>query len=135
MIVHWPDGIKARGELRRTPCHFVDMLPTLSDLAGVQSPRAHSGAPPLPGRSLVPAFAKDRTIEKDYLFFHHANNRALRQGDWKLVAAGTDGPWELYNLARDRGETTDLSKQDPARTEAMAREWTRLQESFTRPVP
>jgi arylsulfatase len=132
MIVHWPNGIKARGELRRTPCHFVDMLPTLADLAGVDAPKAHAGAPPLPGRSMAPAFAKDRTIEKDYLFFHHANTRALRQGDWKLVAAGTEGPWELYDLARDRGETRDLSKRDAARVEAMAREWQRLQTEFTR---
>ncbi len=130
MIVQWPSGIQARGELRRTPCHFVDILPTLADLAGVQSPAAHAGAPPLPGRSLVPAFANDKVIEKEYLFFHHSNNRALRQGDWKIVAAGSEGPWELYDLAKDRGETNDLSRRESARVAAMAHEWTRLQEQF-----
>ena len=130
MIVHWPNGIKARGELRRTPCHFVDMAPTLAGLAGIPSPAANSGAPPLPGRSLVPAFARDRTIEKEYLFFNHADNRAIRQGDWKLVAAGTDGPWELYDLAKDRGEATDLAAREPARVAAMSQRWLSLQAAF-----
>lgn len=129
-IVHWPAGIQARGELRRTPCHFVDVVPTLADLAGVASLSAHPGAPPLPGRSLRPAFAANRAIPRDFLFFHHIGNRALRQGDWKLVAAGEKGPWELYNLARDRGETRNLAASEPARATAMASEWNRLQTEF-----
>lgn len=130
MIVHWPAGFFARGELRRTPCHFVDMLPTLAAIAGVSEPRAHAGAPPLPGKSLVPAFRQDRAIPKDYLFFHHSNNRALRKADYKLVSAGKDGPWELYHLATDRGETNNLAAKEPERVEAMSAEWKRLQDEF-----
>lgn len=130
LIVHWPAGIKARGELRQTPCHFVDIVPTLADLAGVSAPAAHAGAPPLPGRSLRSAFAADRRIQREYLFFHHIGNRALRKGDWKLVAAGETGAWELYDLSRDRGETQNLAAKEPARVTAMAAEWTRLQNEF-----
>jgi arylsulfatase len=55
----------------------------------------------------------------------HEDNRALRVGDWKLVAAGADGPWELYDLASDRGESNDLAKQRPEKVQELAAEWTR----------
>ncbi|MBM3796154.1 MAG: arylsulfatase [Acidobacteria bacterium] len=130
MLVHWPAGFFARGELSLTPCHFVDMLPTLTSMAGVTEPRAQAGVPPLPGKSLVPAFRQDRTIPKDYLLFHHSNNRALRKGGYKLVSAGKDGPWELYSLASNRGETNNFAAKEPERVQAMSAEWQRLQDEF-----
>ena len=94
LIVHWPNGIKEQNKLRHNPCHFVDVLPTLVDLAG-GSTAADRRSPPLPGRSLAPAFQKDGAAPHDYLYFNHNNNRAIRVGDWKLIATGAKGPWEL----------------------------------------
>ncbi|MFN3325235.1 MAG: arylsulfatase [Bryobacteraceae bacterium] len=133
LIVHWPKGIKDGGKLRHTPCHFVDVMPTLVELAG-GSPHAPGpeGAPPPAGRSLVPLFARDNTVRRDHLYFHHSNNRALRVGDWKIVAAGQSGPWELYNLKTDRSEIKDLASQQPERVAAMAETWRRLEEEFIR---
>jgi arylsulfatase len=130
LIVHWPAGIAARGELRHAPCHFIDLLPTLLDLAGGKAPGDWNGQtpPPLPGRSLTPAFAKDAAIPRDCLYWHHMTNKALRIGDWKLVSAG--GAWELYDLANDRGESKDLAAQQPERVRAMAERWQTLEDRF-----
>ncbi len=121
-IVHWPAGIAARGQVRHTPAHFIDLLPTLVDLAG-------GAAPPTPGKSLVPAFARDKAIPREALFFHHLDNRAIRVGDWKLVSNGK-GPWELYNLKTDRGETTNLAARQPARVKELAAHLERLSADF-----
>ncbi|MDX1981944.1 MAG: sulfatase-like hydrolase/transferase [Bryobacteraceae bacterium] len=130
LIAHWPTGIAERGALRRTPCHLIDVLPTLVDLAGGPAPAPGEGGPPRPGRSLAPAFSQDREIAREYLFFHHMENRALRMGDWKIVASGKSAPWELYDLAADRGETTDLASRQPDRVRAMAARWESLEREF-----
>ena len=114
LIVHWPAGITARGELRHTPAHVIDFVPTVLDSAGIEKPREWDGEPipAAPGRSLLPAFAKDVTIARDSLWWLHEGNRAIRVGDWKLVAANGD-PWELYDLKTDRAEQHNLAAQMP----------------------
>ena len=132
LIVHWPKGIAARGELRHDVGHVVDLVPTLLDLAGIQ-PDLAAGAPSLPGRSLVPAFAKDGSVTRDYVFFHHEGNRALRVGHYKLVSAKEDkNAWELFDLATDRCEQHNLAAEQPERVRAMSARWQELQEQFTR---
>ena len=100
------------------------------------------GAPPFPGHSLVPAFARDGAASHDCLFFHHDGNRALRVGDYKLVSARQDqNAWELYNLATDRGEQHGLAATQPDRVRDMAARWQALQDTFVkdagkvRPLP
>ena len=133
LIVHWPQGIKARGQFRRDPGHVVDFVPTLLDLAGVQSSPTwnEAAAPPLPGRSLVPAFRKDGAVSRDFIFFHHEGNRALRMGDWKLVSAREkEDRWELYDLGKDRSELHDLSSQQPDRVCQMESRWKEMEQTF-----
>jgi arylsulfatase len=135
LIVHWPAGVQARGELRRDPGHVVDFVPTLLELAGGSRPDAGSGlpSPPLAGRSLVPAFARDGAVRRDFLFFHHEGNRALRMGDWKLVSAREDDDtWELFDLSTDRGELRNLAGSQPDRARKMQAEWQRIEEQFRR---
>ena len=134
MIAHWPRGIAARGALRRTPAHLVDLAPTIFELAGVAPPESYNGEdrPPLPGRSLVPTFADDAIVPHDFIFFKHEGNRGLRQGDWKIVSKGEDGGWELYNLADDRTETHDLAALQPDRVKAMAAIWEREDREYQR---
>ncbi len=120
LIAHWPNGIKAKGELRHTPGHVIDIVPTVLELAGGKPPEK---APRAPGRSLVPAFAKDVAIKRESLWWLHEGNRALRVGDWKIVAAGRTADWELYDLSTDRTETKDLAKDKPEKVKELAALW------------
>ena len=131
-IVHWPAGKLRKGAIHENPGHFIDILPTMLDLAGIEpAPQWHGlTPPPLPGRSMAPAFRKDGSVEREYIYFDHQGNRALREGDWKLVAAGADGPWELHNLREDRSEMTDVSAEYPERVRAMNDRWTELEQIF-----
>ncbi|MFA6544758.1 MAG: arylsulfatase [Limisphaerales bacterium] len=132
LIVHWPKGIAARGELRHDVGHVVDLVPTLIELAGGR-PVPSSGAPPFPGRSLTPALAKDGSVTREHVFFNHEGNRALRMGDYKLVSAREDhDAWELFNLAPDRCEQHDLAAAQPGRVRDMAARWQQLQDGFVR---
>jgi arylsulfatase len=130
LIAHWPKGIPARGEWRRSPGHVIDFVPTALELAGAQ-PALPPGAPPLPGRSLVPEFAQSGSVEREFLFFHHEGNRGLRMGDWKLVSAREGGDaWELYDLRKDRCEQVNLARQQPAKLKEMVDFWTRQEAKF-----
>jgi arylsulfatase len=127
LIVHWPEGIKAQGEFRGTPSHFIDLLPTILDLAGASADPdwRGDGTPPMPGVSLAPAFGEDKDVERDCIFFKHIGHRALRIGTWKLVAVN-EGPWELYDMDADRSELHDLAAQEPDRVKDMAALWQKL---------
>jgi arylsulfatase A-like enzyme len=126
LIAHWPAGIKARGELRHTPGHMIDIIPTILDVTGIEKPTTWAGEPipPAPGKSLASAFAKDVTIERDYLWWFHEGNRAIRVGDLKLVAAKNE-PWELYDLKTDRAESKNLISQDPEKAKQLEDLWNR----------
>ena len=129
LIVQWPNGIKAHNQLRHDPCHFVDVLPTLVDLGGGK-PVAPSG-PGLAGLSIAPAFHKDGAVTRDFLYFNHNHNRAIRAGDWKLIATGDDAPWELYDLSRDRSEQKNLAPAQPDRSRQLADKWKVADDGFT----
>lgn len=130
-IVHWPAGIAAKGELRATPAHVIDFVPTVLDLAKIEKPKMWEGEviPEAPGKSLVPAFAKDQTVSRDSLWWLHEGNRAIRVGDWKLVAAKDDA-WALYDLKTDRAEQHDLANTMPDKVKELAAAWNEKTEAF-----
>jgi arylsulfatase len=128
LIVHWPRGLRARGEFRYTPGHVCDLAPTLLELAGGRWQDA-PGAPPLSGRSLAPVLAADAPVARETLWWLHEGHRALRVGDWKLVAAAGQ-PWELYDLARDRSEMTNHAAARPDLVDCLARAWTNQWETI-----
>jgi arylsulfatase len=133
LVVHWPAGIPAsqKGTLRHTPGHVVDLAPTVLDLAGARHPDAIEGTavPPFSGVSLRKAFETDADVARDSIWWLHEGNRALRQGDFKIVMA-KDEPWQLYDLSKDRGETTDLSKSNPDKLAELKSKWERQTESI-----
>jgi arylsulfatase len=132
LIVHWPKGIAARGELRRGPGHVIDLAPTILEAVGGKRPRRWEGrpVPTPPGKSLLPLFTKDGTVARDSLWWLHEGNRALRVGDSKIVAAGKDSPWELYDLRSDRPETKDRAKDRPEKVRELAALWARQFEQY-----
>jgi arylsulfatase len=123
LIVHWPAGLKRRGDFEREPGHVVDLMPTSLALADATFPEQHNGKTlkPLAGRSLLPALRGEK-IHRDGIFWEHQGNKAVRVGDWKLVKSHK-GPWQLFNLASDRTELSDVSKKHPARVRDLTARW------------
>ncbi len=137
LIVHWPKVIKGKGELRHEPGHFIDIAPTVMDAAKVDWPEKINGqeVPAKPGFSLKRAFTKDGTIKREYIWWAHSGNRAIRMNDWKLSAcskAYTNGKWELYDLKTDRCEMNNLASQHPEILEKLAKKWDETAETFSK---
>jgi arylsulfatase len=132
LIAHWPAGITAKNELRTTPAHVIDIVPTVLELAGIEKPKEWKGGaiPEAPGRSLAPAFAKNETITRDSLWWLHEDNKAIRVGDWKLVAAKGDA-WALYDLKTDRAEQNDLAAKMPDKVKELEAAWQKQTDDFT----
>ena len=133
LIVHWPKGIAAKGQLRRQPGHLIDIMATCIDIAGLGYPTQFNGneIQPYEGKSLMPAF-KNKKLKRDYIFWEHEGNRAIRAGNWKLVArtqknkfftAADENAWELYDMKNDPSETKNLATVYPDKVKEMAMLW------------
>jgi arylsulfatase len=131
LIVRGP-GVEHRGDLTRSVLHVMDLVPTLLESAGVAHPAERGGSElsPLQGRSMWPLLAgrKSETRgEADWLGWELFGNRAIRQGDWKLLyllkAAGGTSDWQLYNLRDDPAELNDLSAKQPEKRKALLQLW------------
>lgn len=131
LIVHWPGGISARGELRHDPGHVIDLVPTILDLAGVDV--SDTLKVPMPGQSLVPTFEIDTDWHRS-LWWYHEGHRALQSGDWKIVSE-RDEPWELFNLAADRTESNNLAPANPVKVNEMEKEWETILVSIQEVAP
>jgi arylsulfatase len=120
LIVKWPGGIARPGTITPQVGHVMDMMPTLLELAGGTYPSEYQGREILPmeGKSLAPIFAGAERAGHEALFWELNGHRAARKGDWKIVAV-PKGPWELYDLATDRGETNDLVKEQPEKLDEL----------------
>ncbi len=125
LIVYWQDGIKEPGRLIDDTGHVIDLMATSLDLAGATYPDRFRGRPvtPTEGESLVPLLTGEGSASRRGLFWEHFGARAVRQGDWKLVAGKSNAPWELYNLGEDRNELHDLSGKHPEKVSAMEAAW------------
>jgi arylsulfatase A-like enzyme len=127
LVAHWPKGIPAarHNVLESQPAHLIDLMATCVDLAVATYPAEHAGQKitPMEGVSLKPALAGQGMGRKDPIFFEHEGNRAVRDGQWKLVAKGPRGVWELYNMDADRTEQNDLAASEPERVKTMSAQW------------
>ncbi len=132
LVISWPAGLAARGELRHGFHHATDLAPTLLDLIGVDKPLQLKGLTTLPfeGESFAPALhdptAPPRQRPQYFEMFGH---RGLWQQGWKAVAfhprgqAFDDDVWELYHLDEDFNENHDLAAQQPERLQALIAAW------------
>lgn len=130
LIVHWPKRIREAG-VRRQAAHIMDVMPTCLEVANTKLPVEMNGRAtvPLTGRSLTSTFNKNEPVSRD-LFWEYNGSRAVRSGDWKLVALNKHSAWELYDLKSDPTEVRDLASGQPAKVkelEAMWDSWAKAQ--------
>jgi arylsulfatase len=124
LIARWPARFKKTGGWSRQASHLIDLMATCVDASGAAYPKTYGGEAiqPMEGQSLVPALENPGRVRERTLYWEHEGNRAIRRGDWKLVAKHK-GPWELYDLAADRTELKDKAGADPARAKRLEADW------------
>jgi arylsulfatase A-like enzyme len=137
LIVHWPKGLKSiPGSTTDQVGHVADILPTCLEIAGAKYPTNFNGnpIPPLEGKSLLPVFEGKQRQGHEILFFEHMGGKAVRIGEWKLVALNL-GVWELYNLSQDKTEMNNLAEKFPQKVEDMKKEWLAWSKRVNVPPP
>jgi arylsulfatase len=134
-LVSWPAGIAARGEVRGQYTHAVDVVPTIYDLLGVEAPAVLKGftQAPIEGESFAASLTDADAAGRETQFYSMLGMRALYHQGW---LANTLHPplsgwgnfdqdvWELYNLAEDRAQTTNVAAEHPERLEELKGLWT-----------
>jgi arylsulfatase len=135
MIVSWPKGIQAKGELRHQFLHATDVVPTMYDLLGVELPEEVKGYQQLPleGVSFRSTFESDDVpTPKETGFFSMLGSRAIWHKGWKAVSvhptiAGWGNyehdRWELYDTEADPTESRDLAEQHPEKLQELINLW------------
>ncbi|MHB8899688.1 MAG: sulfatase [Thermoguttaceae bacterium] len=127
LLIRWP-GVTPAGATCRTPVSTIDFYPTLLEITGLQGNAGHNAK--VDGRSLVPLLKKpDAAWQRDTLYWHYPHYyptttpaSSVRQGDWKLLHYYEDDRVELYNLAEDPRESSDLAAAEPERAAALRKQ-------------
>lgn len=120
-FVAYGPTIVQRGKIDQRPGHITDIMATCLELAGGAYPNEYKGNNIIPteGLSLVPLFRGKPWRGHEALFFEHEGNRAIRQGDWKLVSGFPANQWQLYNIKTDRTELQDMANKESKRVKEM----------------
>ncbi|MEU6246954.1 arylsulfatase [Glycomyces sp. NPDC047010] len=135
LVIHWPAGMKARGEVRHQYHHATDIVPTILEACGVEFPEVVNGVEqtPLAGVSMRYSFDDaDAPTRKESQYYELFGHRAMWHEGWKAVTV--HGPtsslskfeqdaWQLFHTDEDRSEDVDLAAEHPERLEALKALW------------
>ena len=136
LVIHWPKGIKAKGEIRNQYHHIADIAPTILEAAGLSVPETYHGVEqkPMEGISMAYSFDNaDTPNRKKRQYYEMFGNRAIWVDGWKAVTLHAKrlpwdlnvtgdfekDKWELYNVAEDFSESTDLAEKYPEKLEEL----------------
>ena len=147
LVVSWPKGIKARGEVRNQYHHSTDIVPTILEICGLEMPKVYRGVEqyPLSGVSMRYTFdAKpDDPTQKHRQYYAMLGTRAIWKDGWKAVALHApitgkghfdQDQWELYNINEDWSQANDLADKMPEKLAQMKEVFT-MEFSKYRRVP
>jgi arylsulfatase len=135
MVISWPKGIKARGELRTQYHHCTDVVPTILECCGLEFPDVVQGYPqvPLPGVSMRYSFdAGQAPTQKVTQYYCMLGTRAIWSQGWKAVAvhSPTSGKghfdqdrWQLFHSEVDPAEVNDVADQHPEKLRELVELW------------
>lgn len=125
-IVRWP-GVTKPGSFSDYVGHLIDFVPTFMEITGAEYPAEIRGRKLLTpdGVSLVPTLEGKQQAQRPFLYWEYSNAKAVRAGDWKLVKLKSKGdvPVELYNLADDPTELSDLAATHPEKVSELEKKW------------
>lgn len=135
LVIHWPKGIKAKGEMRHQYHHCTDIVPTILECCGLRMPDIVDGIKqtPLPGVSMRYSFDDaNAATQKQTQYYEMLSTRGIWHQGWK--AATEHGPmintgkfeqdrWQLFHTDVDRAEAHDLAAQHPDKVAALAALW------------
>jgi arylsulfatase A-like enzyme len=134
MVVHWPNGIKARGELRTQFHHVVDLAPTVLEVAGLPFPTSVNGTAQKPFEGVSFAYTFDDAKAKDRhttQYFEITGNRGIYHEGWfartihkapwepKPRATLDKDTWQLYDTRNDFSLATDVAAANPAKLKEL----------------
>jgi len=139
-IIHWPKGIKAKGEIRSQFHHVIDVAPTILEAAGLPQPVFVNGVQqrPIEGVSMMYAFDNAKAAERhETQYFEMSGNRGIYHKGWTAVTrhrtpwitagaklpAFDDDVWELYDTNTDWSQSKDLAKEMPEKLRNLQRLW------------
>ena len=136
LVISWPKGIKARGEVRNQYHHSTDIVPTILDVCGLEMPKVYKGVEqyPLSGVSMRYSFdAKpDGKTNKKRQYYAMLGTRAIWEDGWKAVTLHSPTSskgnfdkdvWELYHVDVDRAESKNLAKEHPEKLKELIKAW------------
>jgi len=136
LVISWPKGIKAKGEVRHQYHHSTDIVPTILDVCGLKMPKVYMGVKqyPLAGVSMRYSFdAKPNApTMKKRQYYSMLGSRGLWENGWRAAALHApltgkghfdEDRWELYHVDKDRAESKDLAKKYPEKLKALIKAW------------
>ncbi len=132
LIVHWPNGITARGEIRRQFLHIVDLAPTILGITGAPTPEHHKGVPQMPfhGASVAATFDDDAAPPpRSTQYFEQMGHRGIWNDGWKATTYHEQGQpfdddeWGLFHLDADFSECNDVAAEHPDKLRALIDRW------------
>jgi arylsulfatase A-like enzyme len=136
LVISWPKGMKAHGEVRHQYHHCTDIVPTILDCCGVEMPAVVDGyeQTPLPGVSMRYSFdSPDAPTQKETQYYEMLGTRGIWHNGWKAVAEHGPVPlnrgrfdedrWQLFHTDEDRSEAHDLADQHPGKLEELKALW------------
>jgi arylsulfatase A-like enzyme len=139
-IVHWPKGVKGKGEVRAQFHHVIDVAPTVLEAAGLPQPLMVNGVlqRPIEGVSMVYSFNDASVPDRhETQYFEMFGNRGIYHNGWTAVTkhrtpwetgqvktvAFDDDVWELYDTSKDWSQAKDLSKERPDMLHKLQQLW------------
>ena len=136
LVITWPKGIKANGEVRNQYHHCTDIAPTILEVCGLEMPEVYRGVEqyPMSGVSMSYTFdaAPDAPTQKKRQYYAMLGTRGIWEDGWKAAALHApltgkghfdQDTWELYHVDADRSESTGLADQHPDKLEHLIKAW------------
>ncbi len=135
LVISWPKGIKAKGEVRDQYHHCNDIVPTILDICGLEMPKVYKGVEqyPLSGISMKYSFdAAKAPTKKKTQYYAMLGTRAIWQDGWKAAALHAPltskghfdkDEWELYHVDTDRAESKNLAAEHPEKVKELIKVW------------